>query len=359
MRKLSLSLALLPLALAACPSRDAVVDVKSAPAPSQSAAPSASVAARPAPPALAGLPPEEEAALDRSVSPCDDFFQFACGGWIKSTPIPDDEDKWMRSFSTIREKNEVLLRTILESYSRGEPARGNGHEFTQPEAKMLGDFYASCMDEKVIEDAGLAPLKADLAMIDHINDKAALVHAIASLQARGMTPLFAVGQQQDFKDSTLVIGAIEQAGLGMPEREYYLKKDDGSEKLRQKYSEHVTAMLTLLGEKPEQAKKSAETVLKIETALADASMTKEDRRDPKKVYHLMSTQDLPKEFPGFAWDRYEKDVGAANVKQWNIAQTAFIAAASEMVIGKVPYFRFSRFGRAPLGPRPQSSAACF
>jgi endothelin-converting enzyme/putative endopeptidase len=337
MRKLSLCLAVLPLALVACPSKDAVVDVKSSPMPSGSAAPSASAAAaRPAPPALGGLAPEEEAALDRSVNPCDDFFQFACGGWIRSTPIPDDEDKWVRSFSTIKEKNETLLRTILESYSRGEPAKLNGREFTQPEAKMLGDFYASCMDEKGIEDAGVAPLKTDLAMIDGIKDKNGLVHAIASMQARGMVPVFAVGEQQDFKDATKVIGAIEQAGLGMPEREYYLKKDDAAEKLRQAYVAHVTAMFTLLGEKPDQAKKSAETVMKIETALADASMTKEDRRDPKKTYHLMATADLPKEFPGVAWDRYEKDVGATTVKEWNVAQTTYLAAASDMVNGKVP-----------------------
>jgi endothelin-converting enzyme/putative endopeptidase len=353
MRKASLLLPLLPFLMTACPSRDAVVDVHTPkPLPTLVAQPTADKPQGPT-----GLTPEEESAIDKSVSPCDNFYAYACGGWNKNVRIPDDEDKWMRSFSTIRERNEELLRTILESFSRGEPARASGREVNFKEAQALGDFYASCMDEKGIEDRSVTPLAAHLSEIESIKDKATLATVLGKMHARGLTPVFAVGQQQDFKDASKVVGAIEQAGLGMPEREYYKKTDDASQKLRGKYKEHVARMLALLGNKATgkavaprpsdkvtdmstdpailaRSKQDAETVMKIESLLADVSMTKEDRRDPKKNYHLMSADDLAKEYPAFAWDAYKKELGAGGVSSYNVAQPAFMKAALDMVSGK-------------------------
>ncbi len=330
MRKASLLLPLFPFLVAACPSRDATVDI-AMPKPLPTLSPSAN--AQGAPDGPTGLTPEEEAALDKSASPCENFYAFACGGWNRTVRIPDDEDKWMRSFSTIREKNEELLRSVLESFARGEPARAFGREVTLKEAHALGDFYASCMDEKGIEDAGTAPLGSQTKEIDGIKDKAGLADVLGKMHARGMTPVFAVGQQQDFQDATKVVGAIEQAGLGMPEREYYTKTDDASVKLRDQYKAHVAHMLGLLGSKSDKA--DAEVVMKVEGMLAAVSMSKEDRREPKKIYHLMSAEDVVKELPSFAWDRYRKEIGAQQIATYNMAQPAFMRTAMEMLAGKI------------------------
>ncbi len=332
MRKASFLLPLLPFVVAACPSRDATVDIPM-PKPLPTLSPSANPQGTSDGPT--GLSPEEESALDKSVSPCENFYGYACGGWNKAVRIPDDEDKWMRSFSTIREKNEELLRTVLESFSRGEPAHALGREVTFKEAQALGDFYASCMDEKGIEDRGMAPLAAQLQEIDGIKDKVGLADVLGKMHARGMTPVFAVGQQQDFKDATKVIGAIEQAGLGMPEREYYTKTDADSVKLRDKYKEHVRRMLLLSNPKAKTPMVDAETVLKIEGMLAAVSMSHEDRREPKKIYHLMTADDVAKELPAFAWDRYRKELGAQQLTTYNVAQPAFMKTATELLAGRV------------------------
>ncbi|MDF2696382.1 MAG: Metallopeptidase, partial [Labilithrix sp.] len=271
----------------------------------------------------------EKSALDPSTAPCDDFYQYACGGWIKATEIPGDEASWYRSFSVIHERNEEILHQILEAYARGENQ-------SEPYAKALGDFYGSCMDEAAIEKAGIKPLEPWLAAIDGIKDTASLTKLLGRMQYElGDGIVFEQTSAQDFGDATQVIGMVWQAGLGMPEREYYLDNSPKMTELRKKYETHVAAMMQLAGEPEAKAKASAKKVLEVETAFAKAWMSKEDRREPKKIHHRAAKADLAKVAPGIQWDAWLDGAHAKDVAAFNIAQPEFMKAVAGMLSGKV------------------------
>jgi putative endopeptidase len=271
----------------------------------------------------------DEAALDKSVPACTDFYQFACGSWSRATPIPADKPSWTRSFDVIQERNENELRAILERY-----AAGQGKD--EPNAQKLGDFYAACVDEGAIEKAGLGALKADFDAIEKIKTAKDLIPVLASLHGRGVPAGFAFESQQDFKDATQVIAAVSQAGLGMPDRDYYLKSDEATAKIRAAYVEHVARMFVLLGEKPEVARAAAATVLRFEHALASASMSREERRDPQKIYHRLERDGLAKAAPDFAWRDYFAKLGVADVAAINVAQPDFIKGFDALLLAGAP-----------------------
>ncbi len=234
--------------------------------------------------------------FDSSVSPCDDFYQYVCGVWMKENPIPADQAVWGR-VSELTERNRETLRGILEAASADDPHRSAAQRRT-------GDFYASCMDEKGIEAKGTAPLRPDLDRIAALRAKRDLAPLVARLQADGANVLFNFDSAQDFKNATAVLAIAGQGGMGLPDRDYYLKTDAKSVEQRAAYAAHVERMLALLGEPPARAKADAAAVLEIETALARVAYDAVSRRDPSKLYHRMSLRELAALAPGFDWNGY-------------------------------------------------------
>ncbi|MGB2670852.1 MAG: M13 family metallopeptidase [Candidatus Acidiferrum sp.] len=260
----------------------------------------------------------DTANLDKTCKPCDDFYQFAMGGWMKSNPIPPEYSTW-GSFSQLLDKNQQNLRQILEAAEKQQPAEGSNEQ-------KIGDFYASCMDTEAIEVAGTKPIDAELARIGAMKNTADLQTEGARLQSEGVGVLFRFSANQDAKDSSQVVGAAWQGGLGLPEREYYLKQDDKSKQLREAYEKHVAKMFALLGDSSETAATEATTVLDLETHLAEASMKNTDLRDPNKTYHRMKLADLEVMTPEFNWEGYFQALGHPGLKEINVGQPDFFKA---------------------------------
>src|SRR5215813_698329 len=258
--------------------------------------------------------------LDRSVDPCQDFYRFSCGGWMKNNPIPADQPRW-DVYSKLSNDNQQFLWGILEA-----DAKASNRTPTQ---QKVGDYFAACMDTSAIDKLGAAPLQATLAAIDALSDRKALIAYLGPLNrhTRG-TFFFNSGATQDPGDSNQVIAEVAAGGLGLPDRDYYTKTDAKSEETRQKYVAYVAKLLTLAGETPEQAAKDAASILRIETNLAKASLTRVERRDPYKQYHKMSVNDLGKLNPAVAWPTYLHDLGSPAVTTLNVTQPEFQKAVN-------------------------------
>jgi putative endopeptidase len=260
----------------------------------------------------------DTANLDKTCKPCDDFYQFAMGGWLKANPIPPEYSSW-GSFTRLRDKNLESLRQILDAADSSNAAAGSNEQ-------KIGDFYASCMDTAAIDAAGTKPIDAEMANIGAMKNEADLQAEAAKLQKEGVGVLFRFSANQDAKDSTQVVGAAFQGGLGLPEREYYLKQDDKSKQLREAYVRHVAKMFELLGDSADAAAAEATAVLGVETTLATASMKNTDLREPEKTYHHMKLADLQAMAPDFNWENYFKAMGRPDLKEINVGQPDFFKA---------------------------------
>ncbi len=243
--------------------------------------------------AQTGIDPK---AMDTSAKPCDDFYQYACGTWRKTNPIPSDQARWSR-FNELAERNRVVLHQITEKLA--SPA--NEHT---PNEKKVGDYYASCMDTKAIEAKGLSPIQPELDRIAKITSKSQLAEVTADLHYDGVPAFFGFGAAQDAKDATQVIANIGQGGISLPDRDYYLKTDAKSVETREKYQAHVQKMFELMGHSAEKAKAEAAAVMNIETQLAKVSLDRVTLRDPNKRYHKMATSELDTLAPDFDWKVY-------------------------------------------------------
>jgi endothelin-converting enzyme/putative endopeptidase len=262
-------------------------------------------------------------AIDKTADPCVDFYQYACGSWMKKNPIPPDQAGWGR-FDELQERNQNILRQILEEAAKPTPGR-------DATSQKIGDYYAACMDEKAIDAKVLAPLEPELVRIRGLKDKSQLADEVARLQSMGIATLFQFSSGQDFKDSTAVVAQFDQGGLGLPDRDYYLKDDAKSVELRQKYVAHVERMFELAGEKPEQATADAATVMKLETALAQGSLDLVSRRDPEKVYHKMTRQQLAALSPAFRWTEYFTAAAAPAFTNIIVSYPEFVKAINAQI----------------------------
>jgi putative endopeptidase len=254
--------------------------------------------------------------LDNSVAACTDFYQYADGGWMAKNPIPAAYPSW-GTFNQLQEGNQEVLHQILEDAAKDTRAPQGSNE------QKIGDFYGSCMDEKGIEAAGFTPLQPELDRIQKIHGQQDLESEVARLQGYGVSALFDVDSTQDFKNSSQVIGEIDQGGLGLPDRDYYTREDDKSKQVREEYVKHVARMFELMGDDPAQSAGEAKTVMSLESQLAKASQTNVQRRDPQAVYHRMSLEGIKTLAPVFSWDDYFAANALAGKGDLNVAAPDF------------------------------------
>jgi putative endopeptidase len=263
------------------------------------------------------LADDRAAAMDKSADPCVDFYQFACGGWVKNNPIPPDQAIWSR-FGELAERNRGVLRQILDNAAKATN-RGTDEQ-------KIGDYYSSCMDEAALEKKGLDAIKPEFDRINAIKEKAALPELLAHLHAQGIDGLFSFGSGADFKNAKQVIAQADQGGLSLPDRDYYLKDDPKSLELRKAFWEHLTNVFKLLGDPQDKAEAEARAVWHVELALAKGSGDRVERREPERVYHKMAVSDWQALTPNFNFNKYLATVGAPATEGLNVAEPNFFKA---------------------------------
>lgn len=275
--------------------------------------------------------------LDRSVNPCVNFYKYACGGWQKLNPIPADQATW-DVYAKLANENQQFLWGILEQDAKATDRT--------PVQQKVGDYFEACMNKAAINADGDKPIASALAMINGLETRQELLAAIAKLHHDDPGSFFfRAGTTQDAVDSSTVIVEVGAGGLGLPDRDYYLKTDPKSVKLRQQYTDYIAKLLTLSGESQAQADKDAASILHIETVLAKASLTRVQERDPHNLYHMMAIDDVQKLAPAINWAAYFKEEGASDVSKLNVSQPEFLKAlqtelSTEDVAALRAYLRF-------------------
>ncbi len=264
-------------------------------------------------------------AMDRSANPCENLYQYACGGWIKNNPIPADQASWS-TYGKLYVDNQRYLWGILRELAIG------GADLTPAQAQ-LGDYFAACMNVDAIDRAGTEPLQAELAAIEGLQDPSGLAALIGELiRSSDTTNYFlAVGSEQDAEDASQTIGALYAGGLGLPDRDYYLGDTPDRKAILDDYRQHLRAMFGLLGESPARAEQSADVVLEIESRLAKATLTLVERRDPYNTYHRMSLQELRKMAPAFDWAGLFKHTGLQTEPWINVSQPLFVLEMQSVI----------------------------
>jgi putative endopeptidase len=253
--------------------------------------------------------------IDTSADPCTDFAKYACGNFSKINPIPADMSRYGPG-AMVYNHTQFALHALLEKVSTNNPSR-------TPNEQKIGDFYASCVDTSAIDAAGLKPLQPELERIAALKDKNELTGLLAHFQLINVNAFLGYGEQQDFKDAQKQIAIVDQGGLGLPERDYYLRTGDAAEKTRKQYVEHIANVLKLLGEPPATAMDDAQKIMQLETALAKISMDVTSQRDPKNVYHLLTTEQLETLTPAIQWSSFFKETNTPPLTELNVANPDF------------------------------------
>jgi len=261
--------------------------------------------------------------MDRTADPCQDFFAYACGGFVKTATIPPDRSSW-GAIQIVTKDNEDFLRKVLED-AAAKPAG-------DPVMERLGAYYAACIDEPAIEKAGIAPIKALLDATSKVTDGASAARATIALQVEGITPFFGLGPSQDFADATQVIAGLDQSGLGLPDRKYYIENAGSMKKTRAVYLAHIQRMFALAGL---DAKAAAEA-FRVETQLAKWQQDEVERRDPHKIYHRVERAGLDKDARQFPWGDYLTALGIGTVTKITVSSPPYIAHVAKLIATEKP-----------------------
>ena len=269
------------------------------------------------------------AAMNRSVNPCDDFYTFACGSWVEATPIPGDRSSWTRSISEIDKRNKETLHEILE----GMRAAPRGKE---PVGDKLGAYYGACMDEPAIEKSGLTPIQPLLKTIESVKNVKTLQAALVELGRNGIFAPFRLGSEQDPKQATRIILGVDQGGLGLPDRDYYLKDDEKSVTRREKYLAHVERMLALAGRTPQQASTDAKQIMALETELAKVSKSRVERRDSEAMYNKIDRAGVLANAPTYPWVELFSALGRPELQDVDVSSVAFLKGADAQIKNAKP-----------------------
>jgi endothelin-converting enzyme/putative endopeptidase len=281
--------------------------------------------------------------MDKSVDPCVDLYHYSCGGWQKKNPIPPDQTSWS-VYAKLYQDNLTFLRGMLEQAAQPDERRN-------AVTRQIGDFYAACMDDAAVEKRGLAAIQPELDAVAQIKSAKELTPLVARLQliyfrySYNSSMLFSSGSMQDPDDSEQVIADVDQGGLALPDRDYYTKDDAKSKETREHYLQHAQRVFELIGDDPAAARKNAETVMRLETAMAKASLTRVERRDPHKLVHKMKVADLAQLAPNFDWLAYYHEMQYPEFAVLNVDAPEFIKElntllASESIDSWKSYLRF-------------------
>jgi putative endopeptidase len=270
-------------------------------------------------PTLPYTPSLDVASMDRSVNPCEDFYAYSCGKWMTNNPIPADQTSWS-VYGKLYEDNLNYLHGILE-----EAAKAQKRDAVTQE---IGDYYGACMNEAAIEKLGASPIQPELFAIAELSNVKDLATLMATLHLEGDQLLFDAGSGQDPDNSDAVIVGLNQGGLGLPDRDYYVKDDAKSKETREKYLQHVEKNFELIGDAPDVAKKNAATVMRIETSLAKATLTRVEMRDPYKLKHKMGVAEVTKIAPNFDWNTYFAATSVPKFEILNMDSLEFFKAVN-------------------------------
>ena len=262
------------------------------------------------------------AAIDKTVDPCTDFYEYACGSWRKNNPIPPDQSRWGR-FNQLAEYNRQVLRDILE-----KAATDSNRE---PVIQKIGDYYHSCMEEEGVNGKGFDPIKSDLAHIASIETRSQLIDTLSYLQSKDVKAVFAFSSQPDLHDASMEIAGIHQGGLGLPDRDYYIKDDAKSKETREKYLAHVVRMFTLIGDDESTANREAARVMDIETKLAEASLDRVKMRDPKNRDHKMKVSELTALAPNLEFQHFFSSAKVPAFSEVNVVPPDFFQQVNSAI----------------------------